>query len=124
MTLGGMAAAIGLIIDDAIVVVENIVMHRDAGEHRAGELEVLGFLGVDAEPAEMRQAVFRCPLWFVLRNLAEVVVKTLRGTAVKAGPESRFSDGGAAGGSHVTVIVRDPADHVGVRFNEAHREEE
>ena len=32
MTMGGLAAAVGLVIDDKIVVVENIVLHRDKGE--------------------------------------------------------------------------------------------
>ncbi len=38
MTLGGLAAAVGLVIDDAIVVVENISLHRAC---RTGPLEAI-----------------------------------------------------------------------------------
>ena len=34
MTLGGMAACVGIVIDDAIVMVENIIVHRSMGQSR------------------------------------------------------------------------------------------
>src|SRR5207302_10205778 len=39
MTLGELAAAVGLVIDDAIVVLENIVLHRDAGQNRSQAIQ-------------------------------------------------------------------------------------
>src|SRR5260370_480251 len=39
MTLGGLAAAVGLVIDNPIVVLENIVLHRDAGQGRFQAIE-------------------------------------------------------------------------------------
>jgi CzcA family heavy metal efflux pump len=63
MTLGGLAAAIGLVIDDAIVVVENIVLHRDAGERRAGAVrKALGEITIPLIGSTITPVVVFLPL--------------------------------------------------------------
>ena len=86
----------------------------DEGEDFAGEDEVVGFLGVDAEPGEVGEMVACGAAWLVVCELAEVVVEALGAGAVEAGPEGGLADGDAACHDHGEVVVGDAADHVGV----------
>jgi CzcA family heavy metal efflux pump len=63
MTLGGLAAAIGLVIDDAIVVVENIVVHRDSGQGRVDAVRrALGEIAVPLIGSTVTPVVVFLPL--------------------------------------------------------------
>src|SRR2546426_5055559 len=63
MTLGGLAAAVGLVIDDAIVVVENIVLHRDAGQSRSQAIQsALGELTIPLIGSTVTPIVVFLPL--------------------------------------------------------------
>lgn len=63
MTLGGLAAAVGLVIDDAIVVVENIVLHRDAGQGRLHAIQsALGEITVPLIGSTITPVVVFLPL--------------------------------------------------------------
>ena len=63
MTLGGLAAAVGLVIDDAIVVLENIALHRDAGQGRLSSIaSALGELAVPLVGSTVTPIVVFLPL--------------------------------------------------------------
>ena len=68
----------------------------------------------------MLDAEFGGTLWLVVGELAVVVMKTLRRSTVKAGPEGRFADDLAAGEGHGLVVVSGATDHVGVWFDIRH----
>ncbi|HZQ42328.1 MAG TPA: efflux RND transporter permease subunit [Acidobacteriaceae bacterium] len=66
MTLGGLAAAVGLVIDDAIVVVENIVLHRSAGESRPEAIrKALGEIAIPLIGSTITPIVVFLPLIWV-----------------------------------------------------------
>ena len=98
-----------------------VYLDFSAAIRRLGEAEVLGLLGVEAQPAEMGQAVLGRPGGLVLGQLSEVVAKPLDRTSVESRPEGRLAHGGAPGGDHVLIVVSRAADHVAVRFDVAHR---
>src|SRR5437660_336979 len=76
MTLGGLAAAVGLVIDDAIVVVENIVMHRDAGQSR-GE-------AIKSAIAEIRVPLIGSTITPIVVFLPLVLITGVTGTFFRA----------------------------------------
>jgi multidrug efflux pump subunit AcrB len=76
MTLGGMAAAVGLVIDDAIVVVENIVLHRDAGEGRVQAIQ--------SALSEITKALIGSTITPIVVFLPLVVINGVTGTFFRA----------------------------------------
>ena len=76
MTLGGLAAAVGLVIDDAIVVVENIVLHRDSGQDRSEAIR--------SALAEMRKPLIGSTVTPIVVFLPLITIAGVTGTFFRA----------------------------------------
>ena len=76
MTLGGLAAAVGLVIDDAIVVVENIVLHRDSGQERSEAIR--------SALAEMRKPLIGSTVTPIVVFLPLITIAGVTGTFFRA----------------------------------------
>jgi len=50
----------------------------------------------------------------VFGELAKIIVKSGRGTAIKPGPKSGLADGLATRSYDFDIVIRYPADHVGM----------
>ena len=92
----------------------------DDGDDLACEGGIFGFLGVDADPAEVLDAVFGGPAWLLLGEVPEVIVEPAGRTAIKPRPERRLGDGHTARLRHPLIVVCGAGDHVDVRVDVFH----
>lgn len=84
MTLGGLAIGVGLIIDDAIVVVENVYRHLNAGEHgRAAIVAALEEISAPMISSTLTTIVVFAPL-SLLSGVAGAFFKALATTLAVA----------------------------------------
>src|SRR5262249_49245263 len=77
----------------------------DDGDDLAGEADVLGLLGVDAQPAEVADAELGGAFGLDLGEVAEVVAEAQGAASIEAGPEGGLGDGDAAALGHAVVVV-------------------
>ena len=84
------------------------------------ELYIFGFFGIDAQPRKMRKAELCRPLWLMLGQLTKIIMKSIDGTAIESRPKRGLAHRLAACGGDFDVVIRDAADHVGVRFDVSH----
>ena len=75
---------------------------RDNFNDLRRQLQVLGLLGIEAEPGEVGQAEFGGAPRLVFGQLAKIIVKTLDRAAVKPRPKGRLANRLAAGGGQAT----------------------
>ena len=92
----------------------------DHGDHFPRQRDVLGFLGVDAQPGVMLNPRPAGPRRFEFGQLAKVIAKTVDAAAVESRPERRFADGDAAHPRHPLVVIRHTGNHVHVGVDVIH----
>ena len=90
------------------------------GDHLAGEGDVFGLLGVDADPGVVANAVVGRAFRLPLGELPEVVVEAVRAAAVVAHPEGRLADRHAAHLGHRRQIVGRAGGDMDVRVDKVH----
>lgn len=113
----------GVFVEADFADAEDVGVGEEGGdefEDFAGEVEVFGFLGVDAEPGEVLDAVLGGAFGFDVEEVAEVVVEAGGGGAVEAGPEGGLGNGYDAAAGHEEVVVGGSGDTVDVGVDEGH----